>query len=142
MANENDSVVTLNIRMLNGAISEKRSILVRVTTADDTAQGKCNPLNLCPSISHQMFFNISAPVDYQDLSQILTFSNSSMEQTIMVTINDDNLFEDNEVFRATLELVDVDADLEGVLLLPAEASVTIFDEDGEYIIPHTFYLEP
>ena len=80
-------------------------------------------------------------VDCEDLSQILTFTSSSMEQTIMVSINDDNLFDDNEVFRATLELVNIDADRNSVLLRPVEAAVTILDDDSE-CLPHTFSLAP
>ena len=68
----------------------------------------------------------------------MTFSSSSTEQTITVTINDDDLLEINEVFRATLELVNVAADQDSVELQPEEASVTILDEDSECTIPHTF----
>ena len=39
---ENGDTVTLTVRVLNGDISEERSILVRVTTA----QGKCNTFKL------------------------------------------------------------------------------------------------
>ena len=38
--NEADGTVTLTVKVLNGTISEERSIPVRVTTADGTAQGK------------------------------------------------------------------------------------------------------
>ena len=47
-----------------------------------------------------------------------------------VTIEDDTLLEIDEVFRATLELVNSD-DSSRVTLSPTEASVTIFDDDGE-----------
>ena len=46
-----------------------------------------------------------------------------------VTIEDDSLLEIDEVFRATLGLVNSD-DSSRVTLSPAEASVTIFDDDG------------
>ena len=38
--NEADGTVTLTVKVLNGTISEERTIPVRVTTADGTAQGK------------------------------------------------------------------------------------------------------
>ena len=47
-----------------------------------------------------------------------------------VTIEDDSLLEIDEVFRATLGLVNSD-DSSRVTLSPAEASVTIFDDDRE-----------
>ena len=47
-----------------------------------------------------------------------------------VTIEDDSLLEIDEVFRATLGLVNSD-DSSRVTLSPAEASVTIFDDDGK-----------
>ena len=44
---ENGGTVTLTVRVLNGAtLSEERNILVRVATADDTAQGECNTFEL------------------------------------------------------------------------------------------------
>ena len=38
--NEPDGIVTLQVRLLRGIISEGRGILVRVATADGSAQGK------------------------------------------------------------------------------------------------------
>ena len=52
---------------------------------------------------------------------------------MQVTIVDDDLLEIDEVFTASLELVNaVDADR--VVLMPASAPVTIFDDDSEYQI--------
>ena len=39
-ASEPDGVVTLRVRLLEGSISPGRNILVRLTTADSSAQGK------------------------------------------------------------------------------------------------------
>ena len=38
--NETDGTVMLTVRVFEGTISEGRSIPVRVTTSDDSAQGK------------------------------------------------------------------------------------------------------
>lgn len=38
--NEPDGTVTLKVQLFGGTISEGRAILVRMTTADDSAQGK------------------------------------------------------------------------------------------------------
>ena len=38
--NEPDGIVTLQVRLLRGIIGEGRDILVRVATADGSAQGK------------------------------------------------------------------------------------------------------
>ena len=88
-----------------------------------------------------MISTFSAPNDYEELSQILTFSGSSTEQTVTVTINDDNLLEVNEVFRATLEILNVVADQDSIVLQPAEISVIILDEDSECTNPDTFSVE-
>ena len=38
--NESDGTVSLMVRLIEGTINEGRNILVRITTADDSAQGK------------------------------------------------------------------------------------------------------
>ena len=73
----------------------------------------------------------AAPLDYISLSEVVTFSSSSTIQSVQVTIVDDDLLEIDEVFTASLELVNaVDADR--VVLMPASATVTIFDDDCKY----------
>ena len=44
--NEPDGTVTLIVRLFEGTISEGRDILVRITTADGSAQGKPLAINL------------------------------------------------------------------------------------------------
>jgi hypothetical protein len=51
-------------------------------------------------------------------------------QTVNVTIVDDDLLEIDEVFSASLTLVNPDADAR-VQLQPDSANVIILDEDGE-----------
>ena len=78
-----------------------------------------------------MFHNIiSASEDYADISEEVTFSRTSTVHTVVVNIVDDNLLEIDEVFTATLELVNGD-DAARVLLQPVEAPVTNLDDDGE-----------
>ena len=75
-------------------------------------------------------FHISAPGDYADVSNEVTFSSGSTDHTIVVNIVDDNLLEVNEVFKAVLGFVNGN-DAGSVVLDPVEASVTILDNDGE-----------
>ena len=49
--------------------------------------------------------------------------------TVNIAIQDDNLFEIDEIFTATLELVD-EEDAERLILDPQDAIVTILDDDG------------
>ena len=77
-----------------------------------------------------LFHNISASGDYSAISEEVTFSRTSLEQTVVVNIADDDLLEIDEVFTAMLGLVNGDR----VILRPMEASVTILDNDGECIM--------
>jgi hypothetical protein len=79
----------------------------------------------------------TAPSDYAGISQVLTFSSSMTLQTVNVNIVDDDLLEIDEVFSASLALVNPDAD-ERVQLQPDSAIVTIIDEDGEYIANNNY----
>ena len=62
----------------------------------------------------------------------MTFSRTSTEHTVVVNIVDDDLLEMDEVFTAMLEFVD-GSDAARVMLEPAQASVTIMDNDSEYM---------
>ena len=53
------------------------------------------------------------------------------QQSVIISIENDDLLEIDEVFGATLELVN-EEDRDGVMLDPAQASVTILDDDGTY----------
>ena len=44
--NETDNTVTLIVRLIEGKISEEKSIRARITTADDSAQGKLETMKL------------------------------------------------------------------------------------------------
>ena len=62
---------------------------------------------------------------------IKIFSSSSQVQTLQISIVNDSILEMNEVFQASLTLVNA-ADADRVMLQPSSASVTIVDEDGKY----------
>ena len=74
-----------------------------------------------------------APLDYVAATEVLTFTITSKEQMVKVTIENDDLLEIDEVFRAMLdhELVNAD-DVGRVMLQPDVAAVTILDDDSEY----------
>ena len=82
----------------------------------------------------------TAPSDYANISQVLTFSSSVNLQTVNVNIEDDDLLEIDEIFRASLALVNADIDSR-VQLQPDLADVTIFDEDGECITKNIYIQE-
>ena len=126
--------MTLVVRVLNGTLSEGRSVPVRVITADRTAQGNDIIMNIKYQSSEyalHIWLNFTAPSDYTSISSVLMFSSLSTNQTVEVSISNDDLLEINEVFTAMLQLVN-EFDSQRVMLQPNEASVTILDEDGEF----------
>ena len=70
-----------------------------------------------------------APSDYIPISEVLTFSSSSITQTVHVSIVNNSLLETDEVFTASLSLEN-ETDLGHVQLNPTAASITIIDDDG------------
>ena len=80
-----------------------------------------------PALSHIWFAD---PADYGAISQVLTFSSSMILQLVNVSIVNDDLLEIDEVFTASLALVNA-ADAARVILQPNSAEVTILDEDSE-----------
>ena len=72
-----------------------------------------------------------APLDYMAATEVLTFSSTSTEQMVEVTIENDELLEIDEVFRAMLELVNA-SDAGHVQLQPDASTVTILNDDSEY----------
>ena len=68
-----------------------------------------------------------APEDYTEVTMPLTFSQSNIRGEIAVRIQLDTLDEEDETFRAVLS---VDSDENSVQVIPAEATVTIIDDDS------------
>ena len=85
-----------------------------------------------PNIQTRCFLYLAVGgSDYTDFSNVLpVFDNNNRRRCFNINILEDNLLEDNEMFRAFLTLVsgsDVTVD-------PAEATVTITDVDRKCII--------
>ena len=79
----------------------------------------------------QIFHPSVAPGDYRALtnSRLGPFSNDVRRLSFNVSIVNDSITEDSEMFRATLTL-DNDAQADFVTVSPDEAIVTIDDDDG------------
>ena len=78
-----------------------------------------------------MNFTFPAPSDYVASTIVLTFSSALPQQSIIVSIENDDLLEIDEAFGAMLELVN-EEDRDGVMFDSANAFVTILDDDGTY----------
>ena len=75
-------------------------------------------------------FSYIAPGDYTTVTQTLTFNQTTLSVDIPVTIIDDNLLEDNEMFFGMIS----NPSDSRVTLNPANANVTIEDfGDGKQI---------
>ena len=70
----------------------------------------------------------TAPRDYTSTERTLTFGPGNTRQPVTVPINNDDIVEDLENFFASLTLM---TDNVSVIVTPDEATVTIFDRDGE-----------
>ena len=73
----------------------------------------------------------SAPEDYEPVNMTLTFDSSSSRLVIPVRIVNDAIDEDDEQLISRLELEPVEGDLPNVQVDPAQATLTIVDDDGE-----------
>ena len=72
---------------------------------------------------------LAGPVDYIPISEVITFSSSSITQTVHVSLINDQLLETDEVFTASLSLED-ETDRGHVQLNPSSTSITVIDDDG------------
>ena len=90
-------------------------------------------IDVCTLLLGMHFHHFVAPSDYTQVSSILTFTSSFITQTVAVSIQNDTVFEIDEVFRTTLQLVN-GYDAARVQLQPNEALVTILDNDGKTTI--------
>lgn len=73
-----------------------------------------------------------APLDYVEISTVLSFSGSSRSHTVEVTIEDDGLLEIDEAFIARLELENAE-DVDRVMLQPNVTNIIILDDDSEHV---------
>ena len=99
--NEDAGTVVLTVKLLSGTLTE--TVVVSYETMDGSA---------------------SAGSDYTNMSGVLTLSPGDTEETIMVPIVNDDLFENDEMFTVVLSGTPA-----GVTLDPDVATVTIKDND-------------
>ena len=71
----------------------------------------------------------SAVSDYQATTQVLTFSGTTTQHNISISINDDDANEGPEQFFIGLEFQSVDVD-STITLSPNTAVIRIIDNDG------------
>ena len=69
-----------------------------------------------------------APADYQTVERELTFSSGMRRIPVSIPIQSDQIDEPNETFRAVLSQNPATST---ITLMPATATVTINDDDGE-----------
>ena len=69
------------------------------------------------------------PGDYSVVSQSVTFGPSDTLLSVTVPINDDSVYELDEMFTAVLTTTDP-----GVVLFDDTATVTITDDDGRFTV--------
>ena len=126
--NESGGNVLLSVHVLEKMISEDVIIHVRLTTFHDTANGNSEPrLSLIYGL-YKLFF-IIATVDYENLTTILNFNESSTKLEVPLHIIDDVVLENDEEFTVLLELLDAKYDGR-VMLQPNVSMVTILDDDS------------
>ena len=84
------------------------------------------------NISHHFvpvpYTHTAASEDYTPLSQELVFSSESNTETVSIAITDDSEVETLESFMVRLRQDEEESG--GILLIPAEATVTITDNDS------------
>ena len=118
--------------MLNGTILDGNTISVKLATADNSAHSNYIKTYLklsCHNIGSMLSFTSTDLSDYVSISQVLTFSSSSTVQIIQISIVNDLVLEQNEMFTVSLVLKESD-DIDIVELMPKSVSVTIIDDDG------------
>ena len=69
-------------------------------------------------------------VDYGAEEYIVTFAVGSINASLDITINDDNLLENDETFRVTIHSVTNNH----TVGIPGDARVTIIDSPSEYFL--------
>ena len=76
----------------------------------------------------------TAPADYTSVSMALTYNsgNTGNMLCISIFIEDDNVCENSETIFVDLTSTDPNA----ITVPPTSTSVTITDNDGEFLIPH------
>ena len=105
---EGDGRVTLTVSVQSGQLG--RTVLATVTTEDDTATS-------------------TAPMDYTDPGTVsLLFDSTTLSQSVVISIENDDIYESVERFFANLASTDM-----AVMVDPERAEVVIAEDgnDGE-----------
>ena len=84
----------------------------------------------------QLLHFLSAGLDYTFSSESLTFDESTTIQCVQITINPDNILEEDEIFIVSLTTPDDD-----VTLSPDDSEVTITDTTGEFMNIYQIFSE-
>ena len=80
-------------------------------------------------VFQMLFFSIPAGVDYVPLSVDLTFNSLVKRIDFNVTILDDDIVEETELFSGQLAIVTMGPNAPDVLLSPQTAQISILDEE-------------
>ena len=125
---ENDGSVLLTVHvLLEEMFGEGVTVHVRLITLHGTANGMLlSPIHQC---WHNNYFLIIATVDYENLTVILNFNESSTTFEVPLTIIDDDVLENDEEFTVLLELMNTEYD-DRVTLQPNVSRITILDNDS------------
>ncbi len=106
VVNETDGTVTFTVKVLNGTL--ERSVFVTFFTSDGSATS-------------------TAPADFQASSNVsLEFNSNTVSQQVSVTIIDDDILENPEIFLGNL-----DEGSSGVTISQRIATVTILEQEGD-----------
>ena len=124
---EADEVINVAVAVLSGTLSQE--VVVRMYTMDSSAL--CKNIILSYILPNVYLPLTSAPEDYEPVNMTLTFDGASSRLVIPVRIVNDAIDEDDEQLISRLELEPVEGDLPNVQVDPAQATLTIVDDDGE-----------
>ena len=100
---------------------------VSLSTVDDSA-GIVGDKLLCSSISCMILYSAVAPMDYGALSTILMFAGCQNRNCVNISIEDDAVVENAELFNVTLKRTpNLDS---RIILNPMDGVIEITDDDG------------
>ena len=119
---ENERSAVLVVEVTGGQLDV--SVQLQFNTSSNTAQGQYT-WQVCLCI-HVMYCFPVAQSDFNSTSGTLTFGPGALQQTITIPIINDLRVELNETFNVQL----MNAPL-SITLNPAQATVTIIDDDGK-----------
>ena len=131
--NESEGVVEVCAAVMCSPSTECPAIAfpfnVSLSTVDDSA-GIVGDKLLCSSISCMILYSAVAPMDYGALSTILMFAECQNRSCENISIEDDAVVENDELFNVTLERAE---DLDSRIMLNrsrVDGKIEIKDNDG------------